>query len=619
MGRPRSLCRQRFWHPGGGYARSVSERWRGMAWSGQLRCSKACRLAVWLLLLIPAAGCRTRFVAAVAPGPAPAWTSAIETPRLVRARTPWIGEAGLASIQVRELTAWVSEFAHGSLNGRPTPSSGLRFVLDRIAGRFAELGLLPGSPERAPGTEGTYRHAFGVEGLAPDLLGTWVRIDSELDSPPRCGAEFSPVRGAGGRAAGPALFVGHGRSGRGFDDLADLGIPKDELVGSIALFFEGEPGSLHDPVSGPGAPANLFAKLENLRRRGVSGALVIRRPFQGPALPGYDPDEHLDFRGRHASWVGERPDFPNTSRLPALWISLAFAEQLTGADLRGWWVAQEKLPKPLALNPDRPPVSVAFGSATRVESRLPAENILGLLPGSDPLLARELIVVGAHADHIGVDLRGRAAPGADDNASGCAVVLELAEALALAPPRRSILFCAFTGEEGGLLGSRALVRDLQAAQVPVAAMVNLDMVGRGDPSRLTLLGLAANPSLKAPARRAVTMASSRTDAPSVAEVSTADPDGLFERSDHFPFHEAGIPALYLFEQAPLALNPDYHSYRDRAQAISHSKLLSVGRFAYCLIRLLADEPAEQPVAVGAPPKNEDSRRAVPNAPSNAGR
>ena len=114
-------------------------------------------------------------------------------------------------------------------------------------------------------------------------------------------------------------------------------------------------------------------------------------------------------------------------------------------------------------------------------------NVLGLLPGTDPDLAGEYVIVGAHYDHVGVSPKGSVCNGADDNASGTAGVLEIAEALATAeiPPRRSVIFAAWGAEEKGLVGSRAFLSKELVPTEKIIAYINLDMIGRNAPREIS--------------------------------------------------------------------------------------------------------------------------------------
>src|SRR5215207_4306761 len=127
---------------------------------------------------------------------------------------------------------------------------------------------------------------------------------------------------------------------------------------------------------------------------------------------------------------------------------------------------------------------------------LKGSNVIGLLPGRDPILRNEALIVGAHYDHLGLggfgsldpDSTGKVHNGADDNASGAAMLIRIAERLAAAPPARTVIFIAFSGEELGLLGSAHYVKEPIYPLAGTLAMINLDMVGRLRAGRLIVYG-----------------------------------------------------------------------------------------------------------------------------------
>lgn len=216
-------------------------------------------------------------------------------------------------------------------------------------------------------------------------------------------------------------------------------------------------------------------------------------------------------------------------------------------------------------------------------------NVVGVVRGSDPALADGYVVVTAHFDHLGTgtpDATGDSIfNGADDNASGTAALLEVAEALAALPvaPRRSVLFLAVSGEELGLLGSGAYMEDPTVPVSRMVANINLDMISRGartnafaighDLSTLGLLADGINDQLE----------------PGV----TASPDAalgesLMARSDHFHFARNRVPALGIFG----GFHGDYHTRDDEADRIDAEKGAAVARFATYLVAAVAmmDEP-----------------------------
>ncbi len=240
-----------------------------------------------------------------------------------------------------------------------------------------------------------------------------------------------------------------------------------------------------------------------------------------------------------------------------------------------------------------------FFQRFRVEktaSGAPADvaNVVGLLPGSDPAWKEESVVVVAHYDHLGrgwpdarSEFAGQVHPGADDNASGVAVLLELARALKDEKPRRSVVFLAVTGEEAGRLGSKRWVAGPSSRDAKkTLAAVNLDTVGRLGSGKLQVLGTGTAGEWIHAVRGASW----------VTGVETKAVPETLESSDHVSFVEVGIPAVQLFTGAHL----DYHRPSDTAEKVDVPGLAKVAAVAKELVSWLGGR--EQPLAVSIPKK-----------------
>ena len=226
---------------------------------------------------------------------------------------------------------------------------------------------------------------------------------------------------------------------------------------------------------------------------------------------------------------------------------------------------------------------------------LATQNVVALVPGRDPALRGEYVVVGAHFDHLGrsavgamdPDARDAVRNGADDNASGTAALLELARLFAAHPARRSIVVAHFSGEELGLLGSQWFVDHPPVPLDRVAAMINFDMVGRLRNDRLIVYGVATALEL-----------------PQIVEEANREPrlaisavgDG-FGPSDHSSFHAKGIPVLHFFTD----LHDDYHRASDDVERIDAAGTARVVTVAERVVRAIADRSARlSPVRAPAP-------------------
>jgi hypothetical protein len=230
--------------------------------------------------------------------------------------------------------------------------------------------------------------------------------------------------------------------------------------------------------------------------------------------------------------------------------------------------------------------------------RAPTANVVGILPGRDPKLRDETVLFTAHYDHLGV--RGeQVLPGADDNASGTAGLLELARTFAQDPqrPKRTLLFIAFGAEEAGLLGSYYYTAHPLRPLETTAAVINLDMIGRDErPSKqtegliriaedtsneLNLIGLKGKPALRALFERQNRQVGLQLN---YKWEDDAALNVLF-RCDHFPFMLHDIPAVWLFN----GFTPDYHQPTDTVEKLNFAKMQKIVRLSCRVGRALADQ------------------------------
>ena len=224
----------------------------------------------------------------------------------------------------------------------------------------------------------------------------------------------------------------------------------------------------------------------------------------------------------------------------------------------------------------------------------PSWNVAGLLPGTDPRLRDETILVTSHYDHLGSQA-GKTYPGANDNGSGTVAMVEVARLLAGTRLARSVLFVSFGSEEQLMLGSYHYVAHPLRPLATTRAVINLDMIGRneehtpeslgayeitaGRSDQLNLVGAAYSPDLAALLRRESTAAgltlSDKFDRDSSMRT-------LF-RCDHLPFLQKGIPAVWLFG----GFHPGYHEPVDTVDRIDFDKMARVVRLTVDAVSALA--------------------------------
>ncbi len=528
----------------------------------------------------------------------------------------------LARIAVAGVEAHLAFLASPALEGRDSPSRGLELAFEHGARALAAAGFRPapdsaaawrrGAGEAAPPAwaavgqpDAAVEPAGAGSSAAP--AGLWLRpyqrekllfdrvvlhtpvpeaTSLELTGPDgrarllTYGTDFVPLAEYTGSAAGELVFAGFAidNDGERYDDLAGL-----DLAGKVAVLVSGEPR--HKRLfGGPDvtAEASVWNKLDTLARRGAAGALVVRRP---PELARGEAAPELSYRWTRATWLAPTNDRVRAT-LPALEVSPAAGEALLGFDPLAWAEKVDRSGKPAKATVKGRTVRL---TATTRTGPAVLHNLVGYMPGRDPERAGEVVIVGAHFDHIGVDPRERVGPGADDNASGAAALLEVAAALALARPARSVLIVGFSAEEDGLIGSQAFVADLPFPKEQVVAMVNLDMIGRGDPKHVVALGFRETPLMGRVVERA--RALGRTG---VTRIEDCGDTGLFQRSDHHSFHVVGIPTVFFFENYPIEANRDYHTWRDTLAEVSAEKVCNTARLAFLTAWTLAESPERLP-------------------------
>ncbi|MFT5081269.1 MAG: hypothetical protein ACI84E_001928 [Planctomycetota bacterium] len=509
-------------------------------------------------------------------------------------------KVGFDTVTLPEVLGHVNYLASPELEGRDTPSRGLDLAADYIAAHLQSYGLEGLGPEGSfilPWTFPEQLEAPVADGCMLELeVGDDPKVEFKLAK------DFTALPGANGEAEGELSFLGFGihAPDDNYDDLKG-GKMKDK----IALVLWEEPR--HKRVlDGPeiSEAANIFTKLKGLKKEGVRGVIFVRRPAPDNAvdkrgkllkgglppveIPGErdqeeDAEPELDF-GFHHTWAtwnvpaGERLEKP---ALPAVEVSLEVASALLGEDVIK---LAEKMDKSGKSTRKHPKGRIVRFTAQTEERSMEAPNVVALLRGSDPELADQYIVLGAHMDHLGVGFRGRMAAGADDNASGIAALLEVAQALVEAKPRRSYIFAAFSGEEDGLLGSKALCDAPPIPSEKWIAMINMDMIGVGKDSESIVLGVRRNPDLGEVLERAMKLKKS-----GIKKVVTLKGEELWRRSDHFSFHSVGVPVLFFFEALPISDNHDYHTWRDMPASVDFTKVTNTARLVYNTAWLLGQE------------------------------
>lgn len=428
----------------------------------------------------------------------------------------------------------IRALASDSMAGRRPPKPGNTMAAAYIAREFDRLRLQ--SLRRDDRTDERFYERFNFlhdlrrgDANALTISGTPVRA-----------ADFTPLSFSDNASvSGPLVFAGYGITDTAtkYDDYAGL-----DAEGAIAIVMryspEGE--SAHGQFSGT---MGWAAKVRNAFSHGVKGIIFIDPSGATTDLPVLELNRGMLNAGLPSVFV----------RDSVIAFGAGAIKHPSGRDLYDLRRQIDSTHTPASFR-----VIGATASLTTEVIRLEASvpNVVALLPGADPRLKNEVIVIGAHFDHLGMGGEGSLAGakvhaihyGADDNASGTAGMLALAEQFARRREnRRTLMFIAFNAEEEGLLGSQGLMRNLKLPEgLTMVAMVNLDMIGRLDSNKLQVQGTGTSPGFE----RILDSLN-----PGLTLKFTKEGVGP---SDHSTFYSKNIPVLAFFT----GVHKDYHKPGD---------------------------------------------------------
>jgi hypothetical protein len=460
----------------------------------------------------------------------------------------------------------VRYLASDELTGRGVDTPGIRLARDYIAREFTRYGLMPG------GDDGTYFQSFNVTtGVAVKQPTSLVLNDRESLA---LGSDWTPLgMSASGHTEGEVVFAGYGITAKdyGYDDYAAI-----DAKGKIVLVLRYEPPPKDEKSPFQKWPryssyATLRAKFNTARDHGALGMILVDLQPRKKDAP-----ELISLRGIVSRADGNFIAAQVKHQIAERWFEIR-GLSLSATKER---IDREETPHSVPL----PDLKVKL-QATLEPVHERAENVIGILPGSDPALKSQNIVIGAHYDHLGFgyygsrdsSLEGQIHHGADDNASGTAVLLQVAQQLARSSPRpsRTMVFAAFSGEEVGLLGSRHYVEHPPFPLSTTKAMLNLDMVGRLRENRLTVFGTHSAEPLSG-----IVNAAAR---PLGLEINESDRVG---RSDHMSFYNKKVPSLHFFTGS----HADYHRPSDTWEKLNTDGMARISDLVTATAQKLAAFP-----------------------------
>ena len=502
---------------------------------------------------------------------------ALAFPILLRA------QVSTPEITAAEISAHIKYLASDALEGRGSGSKGNEQAAAYIAGLLKEYGIPPAS------TAGYLQPFEFVSAVKLGASNALVLESGAGKKEYAVDREFRPFGFTSNASVrGPVLFAGYGITApdSSYDDYKEL-----DVKGKVVLVLRYSPEG-NDPHGLLNQYSSFRNKARTARDRGAVALIVVTGPND-------DPDDDLvklSFDQAFAS-----------SGIPAICMKRSVAEPLFAA--KGWTLkalqdSMKLLKKPVGF--EFAGLSASLTTEV-VNVHATTSNIVGYLPGNHPALNDQVIVLGAHMDHLGYGGPGSGSlkpdtnavhHGADDNASGTAGLLELAQAFAAEKSglKRGIVFIFFSGEELGTLGSGYYVNNPLIPLAKTAAMVNMDMIGRLENKALTVYGTGTSPGWSA------LLARYNSDSTFVLKPV---PDG-YGPSDHAQFYGKDIPVLFFFT----GTHNDYHKPSDTWDRINYPGEEKVVRYVYRIakdIDGMADRPLFAKVQTSAPAGGGDTR------------
>ncbi len=491
----------------------------------------------------------------------------------------------LDSITADELRMHLSFIAADELMGRDTPSPGLKIAARYLATRVESYGLTPLMPD------GSFYQIIPLERTRPSTASSITAGGRTFHFP----SDFGVSGATEAHFEGELVLAGYGASDEeaGWDDYSGL-----DCEGRIVVILEGE------------LPAGHALRLEDNRRLRMmrtytpagAGAVAVLNVISPSREREMAAGAGFEVSTGRASWPagasspprggssGERRGgMQRGGRAPVLELRHDSAAALLGisrADLDAMFarLARGERVEGRAMTGRQ----VTIDLTTESESEH-TQNVVAMVPGSDPVLKDEYVVIGAHYDHVGI--RHGAYPdsicnGADDDGSGTVSMLEIAQAMMIERPKRSVIFVWHTGEEKGLRGAWWFVNNCPVPLENINAMLQMDMISRNDPDSICLIGSHfVSSELDAVHRRVC----ERLDLIAIDDKYN-DPDlptnNYHRQSDHYAYHSYSIPATFFFSD----ITPELHTPADEVPLCDFDKAERVTKFLYASALELGNMP-----------------------------
>jgi hypothetical protein len=487
----------------------------------------------------------------------------------------------MESITEAEMRDHIYFLASDYMAGRAAPTAEYEIAAQYAATQFASGGLEPLVGDK--GNLHGYFQEVPYKKLVFDQEASWVLQTKEGTAEFIHHKDYKVLEGRFiPEEPMEVVFIGYGihEPDYGWDDFEDI-----EVEGKMVVLLSGAPMKKGEPVL-PDSIHQQYASMMGLQKKAMP--LFKRRP--SAVILALDPQTKafLNFEQFPSQLKTELYQYQGSEddqgdmRIPMIYLvndslmNAIFSGQKTGPAL----VEEKGIGKYRTYQLKEITVDTRFNVLEETDMLL--KNVVAVVPGTDPVLSKEYITVGAHLDHV-THPSGQVANGADDNASGSAGVLEIAEAVAQDPPRRSVVFITYTAEEMGLQGSHYFVNSGPLDIGDIKFNVNLDMIGRTTQENMEtgshyVLGDERYAAKLTPFIEGINEASLKL--PLIYDFGHA----YAGSSDHASYSDRGIPSFFFFSGD----HRDLHQPGDDPEKIEYEKAVKLSRLAYLITMELAN-------------------------------
>jgi Peptidase family M28 len=466
-----------------------------------------------------------------------------------------------AAFDGRAAFGYIEALAADTMMGRKSGEPGGRMAAEYIVSKLKEWGLEPAAPNGSFYQDMTFEYYEPGKGAALEILASGKKREFVYEE------DWREQRYSGaGHFAADIVFVGYGISApqKEYDDYSGV-----DVKGKLVLFATDSPRSLEDKLKDE---ARFQSRVKAAQAHGARGVLAFQNETQTSGFS-------MGFRGNLKKEV-YKPDFVIIS-LENKVVEFIFKHLKT--ERRYLFQQIETTSKPQSFETG---VHSFVNLDIAFDEKRPAQNVLAKIAGSDKNLKDQVIMLGAHMDHLGIDMTGDVFNGADDNASGTAVVMEVARVMKInrVRPKRTIVFALWAAEEDGLLGSKYYTENPVYPLDKTLTYINLDMEGHGS-GRVNFRGVYYGPEVWE-----ILKARLPKDLLDNVNPGRGGPGG----SDHTHFLSSGVPAFFV---ATDGFHFRTNRVGDVIDLIKPEILKKAGDFVGAAVGILADEPVIPVVAL----------------------